>query len=282
MSDALASRARLRRNARDSLSRIRCSSNAAFKGRVERRLAAREARDLLAREARHREARLERGRAEVREEDDVRQRETGRDGSAAPSRRRRGPRRRGASDASAATSAASSTMGPRAVLTRIAPSFIRRNSFSPNLPRVSSVSGAWIDRTSTFERNSSELLFTPSLSKATHVSSRTPRRAARRPGRCGPCRRSRACAPTSETPRSSCGFQPSHVPERASASPSRSRRATARISAQARSAVASVRTSGVFVTRIPRPRHAARSMWSTPTEWLATIRARGRPRGPRP
>src|ERR1017187_9347216 len=42
---------------------------------MERRLAAREARDLLAREARHREARLESGRAEVREENDVGERE---------------------------------------------------------------------------------------------------------------------------------------------------------------------------------------------------------------
>src|ERR1039457_7691754 len=42
---------------------------------MERRLRARETRDLLAREARHREARLEGGRAEVREENDVGERE---------------------------------------------------------------------------------------------------------------------------------------------------------------------------------------------------------------
>src|ERR1039457_580045 len=42
---------------------------------MKRRLAAREARDLLAREARHREARLEGGRAEVREKNDVGERE---------------------------------------------------------------------------------------------------------------------------------------------------------------------------------------------------------------
>ena len=42
---------------------------------MQRRLAAREARDLLAREARHREARLVRRGTEVREENDVRQRD---------------------------------------------------------------------------------------------------------------------------------------------------------------------------------------------------------------
>ena len=78
--------------------------------------------------------------------------------------------------------------------------------------------------------------------------------------------------PSSDVPRSSVGFQPSHAPSGASASPSRIRRATARISAQVRSAVASVRTPGVFVTTIPRSRQAARSMWSVPTEQLATIR----------
>ena len=42
------------------------------------------------------------------------------------------------------------------------------------------------------------------------------------------------------------------------------RRVTARISAMVMSAVSSVATPGVLVTRIPRARAAATSMWSTP------------------
>ncbi len=51
-------------------------------------------------------------------------------------------------------------------------------------------------------------------------------------------------------------------PERITRSPSPSRRVAIRISEKARSAVASVRTPGVFVTVTPRPAQAARSMLS--------------------
>ena len=56
--------------------------------------------------------------------------------------------------------------------------------------------------------------------------------------------------------------QPFHAPPRSSRSPSATRRVTARMSAQVNSAVASVSTSGVFVTGMPRARAAATSMLS--------------------
>src|SRR2546427_6957967 len=55
--------------------------------------------------------------------------------------------------------------------------------------------------------------------------------------------------PLSSIPSNSSGCQPAHWPLFTSPTPSRTRRAHARINAQVRSAVASVRTSGVFVDR---------------------------------
>ena len=63
-------------------------------------------------------------------------------------------------------------------------------------------------------------------------------------------------------------FQAVHDPDRTKVSASGSRRAAASISANVRSAVVSVRTSGVFVTVIPRRLATGRSMLSTPTATL--------------
>ena len=62
---------------------------------------------------------------------------------------------------------------------------------------------------------------------------------------------------------------------RMSRSPSPRRRVAIRMSANARSAVASVRTPGVFVTTTPRPAHAGTSMLSYPTAAFATMRSPG-------
>ena len=61
------------------------------------------------------------------------------------------------------------------------------------------------------------------------------------------------------------------VRARRNRSPSPTRRAAAISSANAVSAVVSVRTSGVFVASTPAAVHAATSMLSNPTAWFATI-----------
>ncbi len=71
------------------------------------------------------------------------------------------------------------------------------------------------------------------------------------------------------------GPQPCHSPVRIRRSPSASRRDTARISAMVMSAVSSVSTPGVLVTRMPRSRAVARSIWSTPVPKDAISRRRG-------
>src|SRR5260370_790037 len=58
--------------------------------------------------------------------------------------------------------------------------------------------------------------------------------------------------PPSSAPRSCVGAQPDQAPPRTIRSPSRRRRVSARISARVRSAVASVSTSGVLGTQMPR------------------------------
>src|SRR5207249_4198669 len=58
--------------------------------------------------------------------------------------------------------------------------------------------------------------------------------------------------------------------------PATTRRAQARMSAHVRSAVASVRTSGVLVTLTPRSSAATTSTLSCPTAQLATILSLGR------
>ena len=64
-------------------------------------------------------------------------------------------------------------------------------------------------------------------------------------------------------------------PARTNRSPSTTRRAHASASATAISAVASVSTPGVFATRTPSRRAAARSMFSWPTANVATTRSGG-------
>ena len=75
----------------------------------------------------------------------------------------------------------------------------------------------------------------------------------------------------SERPRKSPRSQPRKRPERTKASAATIRRATASNSAQVKSAVSAVSTSGVMVTTTPRARAAWRSMLSTPIAQLATM-----------
>ena len=58
--------------------------------------------------------------------------------------------------------------------------------------------------------------------------------------------------PASFVPSSAVGVQPVHLPLRINSTPSRMRRGTPMIPAIARSAVSSVKTPGVLVTRIWR------------------------------
>ena len=71
--------------------------------------------------------------------------------------------------------------------------------------------------------------------------------------------------PVTSVPSIHAGSTSVQPPERTIRSASTTRRAAARSSAIAWSAVASVRTPGVFVTSTPRRRHASRSTWFTPT-----------------
>ena len=67
------------------------------------------------------------------------------------------------------------------------------------------------------------------------------------------------------------GAQPFHLPARTIRSPSPARRAAISIRVKAHSAVAKERTSGVFVTTMPRALAAAMSIWSKPTLNVAMI-----------
>src|SRR6267143_1162019 len=84
--------------------------------------------------------------------------------------------------------------------------------------------------------------------------------------------------PHTSVPTSWSRFQPCQIPDRASASPSPRRRATAIISVHAKSAVVSSSTPGVFVATTPRFVHAATSILSKPTATFAAIRSFGAPR----
>src|ERR1039457_1081517 len=77
-------------------------------------------------------------------------------------------------------------------------------------------------------------------------------------------------APVTSAPSNCSGFQPVHFWERTSRSPSPSRRATASNNAKAMSAVAAVKTPGVFVTGILRAVAAVTSMLLKPTPKFAT------------
>ena len=72
-------------------------------------------------------------------------------------------------------------------------------------------------------------------------------------------------APVTSAPRLRSGSNVTHWPSCTSRSPSGSRRASASSSAKARSAVASVSTSGVLPTGMPRRVAASTSTLSVPT-----------------
>ena len=80
--------------------------------------------------------------------------------------------------------------------------------------------------------------------------------------------------PVTSMPTMNAGDQEFQPPERSSRSPSLARLAAPSIKSMAISAVASLSTSGVLVTAIPRAFAAARSTWSTPTEKLTIARRR--------
>ena len=82
--------------------------------------------------------------------------------------------------------------------------------------------------------------------------------------------------PRSSIPSNSSGCHPVQLPLLTSSVPSTTRRAQARIRAQARSAVASVSTSGVLVTAMPRISAATTSTLSCPTAQFAMILSLGR------
>src|SRR4051794_16257317 len=82
-------------------------------------------------------------------------------------------------------------------------------------------------------------------------------------------------APARSAPRSPAGSHVFHSPPRTAAAPGTIRRARASRSANARSAVASVSTSGVLPTGIPRAAAASTSMLSVPTAMFAIARRRG-------
>ena len=84
-------------------------------------------------------------------------------------------------------------------------------------------------------------------------------------------------APVTCRPSICVGCQPSHRPARRIRSPSPARRAVARISVMAMSAVASVTTAGVLVTTTPAARAASTSMWLKPAPKFATSRVRSPP-----
>ncbi len=89
------------------------------------------------------------------------------------------------------------------------------------------------------------------------------RRATASPMRPGPT--SASVAPWSSSPSQPRGSQVRHSPARTASWPATRLRAAARMSAKARSAVASVRTSGVVPTTMPRRAQAPRSTLSVPT-----------------
>ena len=191
-----------------------------------------------------------------------------------------------APDSRAPASAASSTTSPREVLMRNAPGRIRARRAASIRCRVSGVDGQCRVTASLSasrsSRSSARWTSRPasaasSTGRGCWYSTRMPkppvaRRATARPMR--PIPTMPSVIPVTEAPSICVGPQPCHAPARTRRSPSPMRRATARIRAIVRSAVASVSTPGVLVTTMPASRAASRSMWSTPAPKLATIPAR--------
>ena len=187
--------------------------------------------------------------------------------------------------ASACTSARSSTTSPRDVLTRIACGRIRASASAPMRCRVAGVARQWSETKSLATSSSSSVpqRRTPGTSVADaasdgdHASTRIPkprraRSATARPMRPNPTMPS--VLPATRVPSSCVGRHPLQLPARTMRSPSPARRAVASRSVIARSAVSSVRTSGVLVTTMPAARAAPRSMCPKPAPKFARIRAR--------
>ena len=145
---------------------------------------------------------------------------------------------------------------------------------SPIRWRVSGVSGTCSETKSA--RSSSSSSGTPRAARCGGPPSRSPRRGAPPPGRCGPQPTIPSVAPARSAPRIRGGLpRPPLALAHLAPRPRGSRRASASSSAKARSAVASVSTSGVLPTGMPRAAAASRSMLSVPT---AVVRDRPQPR----
>ena len=175
---------------------------------------------------------------------------------------------------SAARSASWSTTPPRAVLTSSAVGFIRASARRRSECVVSGVSGMCSETKSARASSSSSgtpeerELWTismpkPSARRATALADPAPADDPERRRRRGR-RRGRAA-----------GSHVRHSPARTFSAPGTIRRASASSRANARSAVASVSTSGVLPTGMPRAAAASTSMLSVPTAMLAIARSRG-------
>ena len=214
-------------------------------------------------------ARAHRGRADVRDDEQVRRLQQ------RVVRRQRlgvGDVERGARDlavdAARARSAVWSTTPPRAVLTRYAVGFIRASASVPIRWRVAGVSGQCSETKSA--RSSSSSSGTPERRELASTSMPKPsaRRATASPIRPRPTIPSVAPGEVRAEPGRGLPRAPAR-PRAPAAAPSGIRRASASSSAKARSAVASVSTSGVLPTGMPRSAAASRSMLSVPTAMFA-------------
>ena len=205
-------------------------------------------------------------RADVRRDDQVRRAASS--GSSGGERLGVGDVERGAGDlagdAAPAASASWSTIGPRAVLIRIAVGFIRASASASIRWWVAGVSGQWSE---TKSERSSSVLEAPRASRvvgrdaAPSCRTRTPGAATARPIRPKPTIPS--VAPWTVGAEEAPGLPGQPVAAaRTAAIASGSLRAAASSSANARSAVASVSTSGVLPTGMPRAAAASRSMLS--------------------
>ena len=155
-------------------------------------------------------------------------------------------------ETSSSTSASSSTISPRAVLTRHAPSRSsesRRASSSPSrLRRQRRVDRDDVGLARAARRAPPHRSGSASRARAARILPH----AARRRCRSGRARRCRASSRVSSSARKPSAHGAVHSPARTRRSPSTTRRRAARISAQVRSAVAASSTPGVFVTATPR------------------------------
>ena len=168
-------------------------------------------------------------------------------------------------ETSSITSACSSTIRPRAVLIRQAPSRRSANRRASSRPRVSSVKGrcrltasAWASSSSSSRQPTSARV---REWWSTRMSNAAARCATARPILPRPTIPS--VEPLTSRPRKSGSAQPPRQRlSRTARSPTTSRRLTASNNAKASSAVAGVRTPGVFVSAMPRDAHASTSIES--------------------